>query len=76
MYTCKLQGGGHVPMYFLFCRTYLRLKHVIVYFAQTFVSLTLQDFYTQISWFMWKRSCYNSENFFRIILVFSKVMAL
>jgi len=24
-------------------------------------STTMRDFYTQISWFMWERSCYNSE---------------
>ena len=32
-------------------------------------STTVCDFYTQISWFIWERYCYNSEIFYKIILV-------
>ena len=39
-------------------------------------STTVWDFYTQIFWFIYERSCYNSEIFLKIILVFSKVMAV
>jgi len=52
----------HILNWNLLCRAAYSMAHIkIPHRTKCNFSTTVWDFYTQISWFIWERSCYNSE---------------